>query len=175
MEYRYLVYRSSIGSLQILCGTKGIIAIGINETLTNFKKKFEKRAPGAWAKGDPDKDALLGRLKRALDAYFDEAQPLDADLPLDLQGTKFQMKVWTALRKIPIGKTLTYSQVAKKIGSPHAARAVGSACGANPIPLFIPCHRVTAAGGELGGYAGGIEVKELLLSLEATIPNRKTP
>ncbi len=175
MEYRYHVYRSPIGPLTILYGPKGIIAIGINEALASFKQKFEKRAPGVWAKGDPNEDALLKRINRALDAYFDAAQPLDLDLPLDLHGTKFQMKVWTTLRKIPIGKTLTYSQAAKKIGSPNAARAVGSACKANPIPLFIPCHRVTAAGGELGGYAGGIEAKELLLALEATSPNRKSP
>jgi O-6-methylguanine DNA methyltransferase len=174
MEYRYLVYRSPIGPLTILCGGKGIIAIGINETPASFKKRYAKRAPGAWVKGNPDEEPLLKRLKRALDAYFEEAQPLDMDLPLDLQGTKFQLKVWSALRKIPIGGTLTYSQVAKKIGAPHAARAVGSACRSNPIPLLIPCHRITAAGGGLGGYAGGIEAKELLLALEATSSNRKT-
>jgi len=88
--------------------------------------------------------------------------------PLDLSaGTDFQRAVWEALRRIPPGQTRGYGEVAGEIGSPRAARAVGQACGANPIPLLIPCHRVLAAGGKLGGFSGGLDWKRLLLKREA--------
>ena len=84
----------------------------------------------------------------------------------ELDGTPFQKKVWLALTKIPHGETRTYGEVAKSIGSPGAARAVGTACGANPLPILIPCHRVLAAGGKLGGYSGGLDIKKKLLACE---------
>jgi len=88
--------------------------------------------------------------------------------PLDLAaGTPFQRKVWAALRQIPAGQTESYGRLAAALGAPKAARAVGSACGANPIPLFIPCHRVVPAGGGLGGFSGGLHWKRRLLALEA--------
>ena len=87
--------------------------------------------------------------------------------PLDLlSGTPLQKKVWAALQKIPCGKTETYSQIAASVGKPKAARAAGSACGANPIPLLIPCHRVVAASGKLGGFSGGLDWKKKLLARE---------
>ena len=87
--------------------------------------------------------------------------------PLDLAGaTPFQIMVWTALLEIPPGKTKSYGQLADALAAPGAARAVGSACGANPIPLLIPCHRVLAAGGRLGGFSGGLDWKRRLLSRE---------
>lgn len=81
-------------------------------------------------------------------------------------GTDFQKKVWRALSHIPYGKVLTYKQVAEKIGAPNAFRAVGSACGANELPIIIPCHRVIASNGGLGGFSGGLKLKEFLLRLE---------
>jgi O-6-methylguanine DNA methyltransferase len=88
--------------------------------------------------------------------------------PLDLtNGTEFQQHVWRALQNIPAGQTRSYGQVAAAIGRPTAARAVGAACGANPLPLLIPCHRVLAANGKLGGFSGGLEWKILLLEREA--------
>lgn len=87
--------------------------------------------------------------------------------PLDLSGaTPFQAKVWAALRRIPTGGTRSYSQVAAAVGAPKAARAVGGACGANPVPLLIPCHRVLASGGGLGGFSGGLPWKRKLLGVE---------
>lgn len=87
--------------------------------------------------------------------------------PLDLScGTDFQQQVWRALRRIAPGRTLSYAQVARAIGNPAAARAAGGACGANPIPLFVPCHRVLAAGRRLGGFSGGLNWKRKLLSRE---------
>ena len=87
--------------------------------------------------------------------------------PLDLsRGTPFQREVWNALKKLPRGQTVTYARLAAIIGRPGAARAVGGACGANPLPVFIPCHRVLAAGGGLGGFSAGLKWKRLLLELE---------
>ena len=93
-------------------------------------------------------------------------QPLGELPPLDLQGTPFQRSVWMALLSIPCGKTQSYGQIAVEIGRPGAMRAVGRACGANPVPLIVPCHRVLAAGGKLGGFLGGMGWKPLLLARE---------
>jgi O-6-methylguanine DNA methyltransferase len=82
---------------------------------------------------------------------------------LELQGTPFQLMVWSALREIPLGRIVTYGEMAERIGSPRAARAVGQACGSNEVVLFVPCHRVVAAHGKLGGFGGGLSLKRALL------------
>ncbi len=89
------------------------------------------------------------------------------DLPLAPQGTQFQLAVWREMQRIPYGQTISYGELARRIGNPKASRAVGSANGANQIPIVIPCHRVIAAGGKLGGFGGGLPVKEALLALES--------
>ncbi len=86
--------------------------------------------------------------------------------PLDLAGTEFQKSVWNALRKISLGKTKSYGEIAQVIGKPKAVRAVGGACGANPVPVFVPCHRVLAANKKLGGFSGGLDWKRSLLARE---------
>ena len=88
------------------------------------------------------------------------------NIPLRLEGTEFRMKVWNEMRKIPYGETITYKELARRIGSPDACRAVANACGANPFPILIPCHRVVASGGKIGGYTGGLDIKEALLGIE---------
>ena len=93
------------------------------------------------------------------------------DLPLDLRGTPFQLGVWHALLDIPYGEKQTYAALAAKIGRPNAVRAVGSANGANPVSLVVPCHRVVATGGKLGGYGGGLRLKEKLLAMEGSGPS----
>ncbi len=97
-------------------------------------------------------------------------KPAAALPPMAPAGTAFQQSVWHELRKIPAGKTLGYGAIAAALGRPRAARAVGQACGANPIPLLIPCHRVLAAGGKLGGYSGGLDWKRRLLDIEGVAP-----
>lgn len=87
-------------------------------------------------------------------------------MPLVLDGTEFQLLVWRNLRKIPYGETVSYGQLAQRIGSPQAARAVGLANGSNPIPIIIPCHRVIGSNGDLTGFGGGLAVKKKLLALE---------
>src|SRR5438477_561598 len=89
-----------------------------------------------------------------------------ARVPVDIRGTVFQRRVWEALRRIPRGETRTYSEIARAIGAPAAVRAVGSACGANPVALVVPCHRAVRADGGLGGYAWGLPVKKRLLEIE---------
>ena len=86
--------------------------------------------------------------------------------PLDLAGTEFQRRVWNALRKISTGRTKSYGEIARAIGKPKAVRAVGGACGANPVPIFVPCHRVLAVDKKLGGFSGGLDWKRKLLARE---------
>jgi len=111
---------------------------------------------------------LLVEAKRQLDLYFD-GDLTEFDLPISPMGTKHQEKVWQAMCKIPYGQTRTYGEMAKEIGS--ASQAVGTACSRNPIPILVPCHRVLAAGGKLGGYSGdgGLYTKRALLVLEGAL------
>lgn len=95
-----------------------------------------------------------------------EGKRQDFSIPLRLEGTEFRMKVWEEMRKIPYGETVTYKELARRIGSPDACRAVANACGANPFPILIPCHRVVASGGKTGGYTGGLDIKLSLLEIE---------
>ena len=120
---------------------------------------------GAGGSGGGAETPLLDQARRQLDEYFDRGRR-QFDLPLAPQGSKFQRAVWDQMRSIAYGETLTYGAIARRLGS--AARAVGGACGANPIPIIIPCHRVLGAGGKMTGYSGGegIETKLALLRLE---------
>jgi methylated-DNA-[protein]-cysteine S-methyltransferase len=120
------------------------------------------------AKPDPawiDNPGPLQETTRQLRAYF--AGDLDTfDLSLAPEGTVFQLKVWNELCKIPYGDTISYGELARRIGNPSASRAVGLANGSNPIPIIIPCHRVLGSNGKLTGYGGGLPIKEKLLALE---------
>lgn len=113
--------------------------------------------------------AVFTARERELQEYF-ARQRRQFDLPLAPQGTPFQQRVWQALRQIPYGQTASYKQIAQTIGHPTACRAVGGANNKNPLPIFIPCHRVIGAGGSLTGYAGGLDLKQGLLALEAKYP-----
>ena len=108
---------------------------------------------------------IASEAARQLRAYF-AGELRRFDLPLDMQGTDFQLRVWRELERIPYGETRSYLQVAEGIGAPRAVRAVGAANGANPIPIVVPCHRVIGANGKLVGYGGGLPLKRRLLELE---------
>jgi methylated-DNA-[protein]-cysteine S-methyltransferase len=111
-------------------------------------------------------DQLLDRAEQQLAQYF-AGERTEFDLPLASDGTEFQKKVWSELRRIPYGETASYGEIARRLGyEPGISRAVGAANGANPIPIVVPCHRVIGADGSLTGYAGGIERKKVLLDLE---------
>lgn len=110
--------------------------------------------------------ARLAEAKRQLQEYFAGTRQ-QFDLPLRPRGTTFQLHVWQALRGIPFGDTISYAQLAQRIGNPNAVRAVGGANGRNPLPIVVPCHRVIGADGSLTGFGGGVENKQTLLRLEA--------
>lgn len=108
---------------------------------------------------------VLKETAKQLDAYF-KGRLTEFDIPLLERGTPFQMKVWETIATIPYGSTWSYKQLAKAVGNPNASRAVGTANGCNQIWIIVPCHRVIASGGGLGGYAGGLHVKQALLDIE---------
>ena len=112
-----------------------------------------------------DDSPLLTEAFRQLEEYF-RGERKNFDLPLELHGTDFQRRVWQELLKIPYGETVSYKNIAERVGNPYAARAVGMANNKNPIPIIIPCHRVIGSNGKLVGYAGGLELKQKLLELE---------
>lgn len=116
----------------------------------------------------PRRGVVEGPLARAsaqLEEYF-SGRRRRFDLPLKLSGTDFQRQVWETLAEIPYGSTISYAELAAMVGRPAAFRAVGQANGANPLPIVLPCHRVVASGGRIGGYGGGLEMKRRLLALE---------
>ena len=108
---------------------------------------------------------------RQLQEYF-SGQRTEFDFPYELRGTQFQKRVWAALETIPYGQTCTYGDIARRVGSPNAVRAVGTANGKNPMWIVVPCHRVVGANGTLTGYAGGIDMKRRLLELEQRVLER---
>lgn len=113
--------------------------------------------------------ALLAQVRVLLDDYFRSGRPDFSRLPLLMEGTSFQQAVWKALQTIPYGETCTYGQIAHMIGRPKAVRAVGGACGRNPLPILVPCHRVVGADGSLTGFSCGLDRKRFLLSLEGIL------
>ncbi|MCL1937929.1 MAG: methylated-DNA--[protein]-cysteine S-methyltransferase [Candidatus Azobacteroides sp.] len=115
--------------------------------------------------GIPSFHPVIRQTSAQLDEYFG-GKRRSFDLPLATQGTLFQQQVWNVLQQIPYGKTISYAQLAERVGHPKACRAVGTANGKNPIAIIIPCHRVINANGQLGGYAYGLEMKKYLLNLE---------
>jgi methylated-DNA-[protein]-cysteine S-methyltransferase len=119
------------------------------------------RPDPSWQKND----SRLRETIRQLRAYF-AGKLENFDLPLAPEGTSFQLKVWKELCEIPYGGTISYGELARRIGNPNASRAVGLANGANPIPIVIPCHRVIGSNGKLTGYGAGLPIKEKLLALE---------
>ena len=146
-------YESKAGWLKIVASEKGLKAIS-----------FVKNPQSALAKRTTPSDLTL-KTKWQLEEYFD-GRRTEFTVPLDLQGTPFQKKVWKALLSIPYGRTMAYSDVARKIGSPKAARAIGMANNRNPVTIVVPCHRVIGKDGDLVGYGGGLSKKVLLLSIE---------
>lgn len=128
--------------------------------------------PGVSMQGAPEPTQLLLEACRQLREYF-AGQRRSFQLPLAPQGTPFQQQVWQALAEIPYGETRTYGEIAEAIGRKGASRAVGAANHRNPLPIFIPCHRVIGANGSLTGYAGGLETKRFLLALESGQPAQR--
>jgi len=147
----YAVMESPLGPLTVAASGKGVAAV-------HFGNVVPKGAEGS----DALSQSALGQLAE----YFD-GKRTSFDLPLDVEGTAFQKAVWNELQRIPYGETRSYGEIAKALGKPGAARAVGSANHNNPVAIVIPCHRVVGQDGSLTGYAGGVHLKQQLLAIES--------
>ena len=137
---------------------------GDGEALTTLHMELHRGRPGAAPRARRDDDAF-GDAREQLDAYF-AGELREFDVPLAPTGSPWQMRVWDALREIPYGETVSYGEIARRVGAPDAPRAVGTANGSNPIAIIVPCHRVIGANGKLTGYGGGLDRKRFLLGLE---------
>jgi methylated-DNA-[protein]-cysteine S-methyltransferase len=157
MPYTFITLPSPVGELKLVANGSRLAAI----LWENDKPNRVRLGPMSEAPDNP----ILIRTARQLEEYFSGTRD-SFNLELDFAGTDFQKKVWAALLTIPFGETRTYSQIAEQIGNPGAVRAVGAANGRNPISIVAPCHRVIGASGKLTGFAGGLEAKERLLTLE---------
>lgn len=150
-ELSCLTISSPVGSLVLRASNKGLVSID--------------RGKAARVKGETNAERHVALAARELGEYF-AGKRRKFTVPLDLQGTPFQLKAWKTLQRIPFGKAVSYGDEARMLGIPKAARAVGSANGRNPVPIIVPCHRVVAADGSLGGYSAGLPMKRKLLALE---------
>jgi AraC family transcriptional regulator of adaptative response/methylated-DNA-[protein]-cysteine methyltransferase len=163
-EIKFAVGQTFIGAILVASSTKGVASILLgddpDELVRNLQDRFLKaRLIGA----DREYEALIARV-----VGFVENPSIGLDLPLDVRGTAFQRRVWQALQEIPVGERVSYAEIARRIGSPGAGRAVAGACAANNLAVAIPCHRVVRNDGALSGYAWGVDRKRALLDLEAS-------
>lgn len=168
MEY-YEYMDSPIGTIKIYAKKNAVTKL---EILKNKSPSYDEINEINNLKTHGDKDgelrasiAVIGKAKDELISYFD-GNLENFSIKLDPAGTDFQKSVWSELLNIPYGKTICYQELAYKIGKPKACRAVGNANGKNPIPIIIPCHRVIAKNGGLGGYSSGLDIKKVLLGIE---------
>jgi methylated-DNA-[protein]-cysteine S-methyltransferase len=166
LDVAYATTDSPFGRLLVACTPRGLVRVGLpaydpDETLEELATRISPRVLEA--------PARLDEVRRQLGLYF-EGKLTEFDLPLDWQLTAgFRARVQRAIARIPYGQTRSYTEVARSAGNGRAVRAAGTACGSNPIPIVVPCHRVLRTGGALGGYGGGLPMKESLLRLEGAL------
>jgi AraC family transcriptional regulator of adaptative response/methylated-DNA-[protein]-cysteine methyltransferase len=161
-EIRFAVGECSLGSILVAQSAKGVCAILLGDDPDTLVRDLQDRFPRATlVGGDATFEKTVARV-----IGFVEAPALGLDLPLDVRGTAFQQRVWQALRRIPAGSTVSYTEIARRIGTPHGARAVARACAENPLAVAIPCHRIVRTDGSPSGYRWGVERKRTLLSKE---------
>ncbi|MAA65375.1 MAG: bifunctional DNA-binding transcriptional regulator/O6-methylguanine-DNA methyltransferase Ada [Alteromonadaceae bacterium] len=166
---RFALGDCRLGVILVAATARGICAIELGDTADALLQAFQSRFPQAELVGG---DPAFARWVAVLVGYVNQPNESVLDLPLDIQGTAFQQKVWQVLRAIPCGDTVTYTDVANALGQPTAARAVARACATNSIALAIPCHRVVRSDGSLSGYRWGIERKAALLERESDQASR---
>jgi len=166
MSIAYARMPSPIGEVWIAESASGVCAIGIGagQPEAFFETLSQVIDPGPPYEDPPALAPTLTQLQE----YF-SGMRRTFDLPLDVRGTDFQKLVWEEARQAPYGTTTTYGEIARRLGNPCAARAVGAALSANRLPILIPCHRVIGAGDKLRGYSGGVEIKATLLQLEGVL------
>ena len=162
-DIRFTIGDCSLGSVLVAHSPRGVCAILLGDQPNALAGDIKERFPrAALAAGDRDLEELLAQVVR-----FIEAPATNLELTLDLCGTAFQRRVWRALRRIPAGSTASYSDIAMRLGTPQAVRAVAQACAANALAVAIPCHRVVRSDGALAGYRWGVGRKQALLKREA--------
>jgi methylated-DNA-[protein]-cysteine S-methyltransferase len=164
MTLYYKEIKSPVGKLKLVASSKALVAVLWEEERPN-------RVTLGMMNLDPQQPILI-EAERQISEYF-AGERIRFDLPLELNGTEFQKKVWQALREIPFGNTKSYLDLARAVGSPAASRAVGATNGKNPLSIVVPCHRVVGADGALTGFAGGLKTKAALLALEARSVKRQ--
>jgi len=163
-EIRFAIGECSLGSILVAQSERGVCAILLGDDPDTLARDLQDRFPKACLiGGDRDYEQLVAQV-----VGFIEAPAIGLDLPLDVRGTAFQQRVWRALRDIPAGSRVSYSEIARRIGSPQSVRAVAGACAANMLAVAIPCHRVVRNDGSLSGYRWGVQRKRALLDREAT-------
>jgi AraC family transcriptional regulator of adaptative response/methylated-DNA-[protein]-cysteine methyltransferase len=159
---RFAIGDCSLGAILVAASDKGICAILMDDDPEALIRDLQDRFPRAkLIGGDADFETLVAQVVGLI-----EAPGIGLNLPLDVRGTAFQQRVWQALQEIPVGTTVTYADIARKIGAPKAVRAVAGACAANALAVAIPCHRVVRSDGALSGYRWGIERKRALIDRE---------
>lgn len=159
MSLAYKLMESPVGKLKLVASDKGLVAVLWEDDGPRRVRLSEQI--------EDEKHPILVETERQLREYF-AGKRQEFNVPLDMKGTRFQKDVWEALLSIPFGETRSYGQLARQLGNPRATRAVGAANGRNPVSIIVPCHRVIGSSGKLTGFAGGLETKERLLSLEGS-------
>jgi AraC family transcriptional regulator, regulatory protein of adaptative response / methylated-DNA-[protein]-cysteine methyltransferase len=162
VSVRYRIVECALGTALVALTDQGVCRVILGNDAAKLERELRSEYPKALLS---EVDEMMAR---SIDAVVDAAagRAVVASVPLDLHGTAFQQHVWRTLMRIPAGETLSYTIVAREVGSPNAVRAVGSACGANPVALLVPCHRVVRNDGGLGGYRWGLQRKQRLLDAE---------
>lgn len=162
-EIRFAVGQTSLGAILVASSKRGVVSILLGNDPNELVRNLQDRFPKAHLVGaDRDYEAIVARV-----VGFVECPKIGLDLPLDVRGTAFQQRVWQALQEIPVGGTVSYAEIARRIDAPKAVRAVAGACAANNLAVAIPCHRVVRNDGALSGYAWGVDRKRALLDREA--------
>jgi methylated-DNA-[protein]-cysteine S-methyltransferase len=149
-----------------------MLLVGDGTLLTGLYTAEHKRTRGPAADWRPSEDAFAAAVEQLAEYFAGDRQSFD--VPLRLDGTPFQQGVWRELVRIPFGRTITYAELARRVGNPSASRAVGNANGRNPVSIIVPCHRVIGADGKLTGYAGGVDIKRRLLEWERSVAADET-
>ncbi|HYM30637.1 MAG TPA: bifunctional DNA-binding transcriptional regulator/O6-methylguanine-DNA methyltransferase Ada [Candidatus Cybelea sp.] len=161
-EIVFAIATSPLGKLLVAATTRGVCMVSLGESIAKLEAALREDYPAAHIRRD---DAAIKPWIGAVLRHLEGREP-HLELPLDVRATAFQWRVWQALKEIPMGRTLTYKQIAEQLGQPTAARAVGHACATNPVALIVPCHRAVRGDGGLGGYRWGLGRKEKLIAAE---------
>lgn len=173
IEISYATVTTQLGQMMLAATDRGLCFLQLGNETNTLKEELYREFPQAQITKMPDRHAKqMNVWITALHRYFDGLTQ-ELDLPLDVQGTAFQFRVWMYLQSIPYGEVRSYSQVACEIGKPNACRAVARACATNPVAIVIPCHRVIRGNGELGGYRYGLARKRALIDQESSEQRRR--